>query len=63
MNFFVLPQANPTMAARMALMPLGYFVAHVLFGIGLATSPAFMRMFVREQPERVRVRTQQILPI
>jgi hypothetical protein len=63
MDFYVLPQANPTMAARIALMPLGYFAAHILFGIGLAMSPAFMRMFVREHPDRVRVHTQQILPI
>jgi hypothetical protein len=63
MDLFVMPQVNPTMAARIALMPLGYFLAHVLFGVGLAMSPAFMRMFVRERPERVRVQTQQILPI
>ena len=63
MGFYVLPQMNPTMAARMALMPLGYLAAHILFGVGLAMSPGFMRMFVREHPDRVRVRTQQILPI
>ena len=63
MDLFVLPQANPTMAARIALMPLGYFVAHVAFGVGLAMSPAFMRMFARERRDRVRVQTQQILPI
>ena len=63
MDLFVLPQANPTMAARIALMPLGYFVAHVAFGVGLAMSPAFMRMFARERHDRVRVQTQQILPI
>jgi len=63
MDLFVLPQANPTMAARIALMPLGYFVAHVAFGIGLAMSPAFMRMFARERHDRVTVQTQQILPI
>jgi hypothetical protein len=63
MDLFVLPQANPTMAARIALMPLGYFVAHVAFGVGLAMSPAFMRMFAKERRDRVRVQTQQILPI
>ncbi|HSU90112.1 MAG TPA: hypothetical protein VLI44_01605 [Sporolactobacillaceae bacterium] len=63
MDLFILPRANPTMAARIALMPLGYFVAHVAFGIGLAMSPAFMRMFARERHDRVRVQTQQILPI
>ncbi len=63
MDFFVLPRANPTMAARIALMPLGYFLAHVLFGVGLAMSPAFVRMFARERRDRVRVPAQQILPI
>ena len=63
MDLFVLPRANPTMAARIALMPLGYFVAHVLFGLGLATSPAFIRMFARERHDRVRAPAQQILPI
>jgi len=63
MDLFVLPQANPTMAARIGRMPLGYFVAHVAFGVGLAMSTAFMRMFARERRDRVRVQTQQILPI
>jgi hypothetical protein len=63
MDLFVLPRANPTMAARIALMPLGYFVAHVAFGVGLAMSPAFMRMFAKERRDTVRVQTQQILPI
>src|SRR6266403_871425 len=49
MDFFLLPRANPTMAARIALMPLGYFVAHVLFGIGLAMSPTFIRIFAKER--------------
>jgi len=63
MDLFAMPQVNPTMAARIALMPLGYFFAHVLFGVGLAMSPAFIRMFAKERHERVRVQTQQILPI
>jgi hypothetical protein len=63
MDMFVLPRANPTMAARVALMPLGYVAAHVAFSIGLAMSPAFMRMFARERHERVTVPAQQILPI
>ena len=63
MDLFVMPQANPTMAARIALMPLGYFAAHVAFGFGLAMTPTFMRTFTKERHERVRVSTQQILPI
>jgi hypothetical protein len=51
------------MAARIALMPLGYFAAHVAFGFGLAMTPTFMRTFTKEHHERVRVSTQQILPI
>ena len=63
MDLFVMPRANPTMAARIALMPLGYFMAHVAFGIGLAMTPSLMRTFTKEHHERVRVSTQQILPI
>ena len=63
MDLFVMPRANPTMAARIALMPLGYFAAHVAFGLGLAMTPTFMRTFTKERHERVRVSTQQILPI
>ena len=64
MDFFLLPRANPTMAARIALMPLGYFVAHILFGIGLAMSPTFIRIFAKERHDPVRrAPAQQILPI
>ena len=63
MDLFVMPQANPTMAARIALMPLGYFAAHVAFALGLAMTPTFMRTFTKERHELVRVSTQQILPI
>ena len=45
MNLYVLPFMDPTMAARVALMPMAYFVAHVLFGIGLGTTPLFIRAF------------------
>jgi uncharacterized membrane protein YagU involved in acid resistance len=48
MDLFVLPLTNPTMAARIALMPLAYFIAHLLLGIGLGTTPLFIRMFSRE---------------
>jgi len=63
MDLFVMQRANPTMAARIALMPLGYFAAHVAFALGLAMTPTFMRTFTKERHERVRVSTQQILPI
>jgi hypothetical protein len=39
MELYVLPFWDPILAARMALMPAMYFVAHVLFGIGLGTTP------------------------
>jgi hypothetical protein len=45
MNLYVLPFMDPTMAARVALMPMAYFIAHVLFGIGLGTTPLFIRAF------------------
>jgi hypothetical protein len=32
MDLLVLPFENPTMAARIALMPLAYFIAHLLYG-------------------------------
>jgi hypothetical protein len=46
---------NPTMAARIALMPLAYFIAHLLYGIGLGLTPIFVRVFSRKRhdhPER-----------
>jgi hypothetical protein len=45
MELCVLPFLDPTMAARIALMPIAYFVAHVLFGIGLGMTPLFIRAF------------------
>jgi hypothetical protein len=49
MDLLVLPLANPTMAARIALNPLTYFLAHVLYGIGLSTTPIFIRTFTKER--------------
>jgi uncharacterized membrane protein YagU involved in acid resistance len=49
MELFVLPSMNPTMAARMALMPLAYFIAHLLYGIGLGMTPVFVRTFSRKR--------------
>jgi len=45
MDLYVLPFMNPTMAARVALMPTAYFVAHLLLGIGLGMTPLFIRAF------------------
>jgi uncharacterized membrane protein YagU involved in acid resistance len=56
MELVVLPYTNPTMAARIALMPLAYFIAHLLYGIGLGLTPIFVRAFSRKRhdhhPER-----------
>jgi|SRR5215469_8548406 len=47
MELYVLPFIDPTMAARVELMPIAYFVAHVLFGIGLGLTSLFVRAFGR----------------
>ncbi|MBV8138760.1 MAG: hypothetical protein JO121_24505 [Deltaproteobacteria bacterium] len=47
MELYVLPFWDPTMAARIALMPVAYFVAHVLFGIGLGITPLLVRALSR----------------
>jgi hypothetical protein len=49
MELVVLPYMNPTMAARIALMPLAYFIAHLLYGIGLGLTPVFVRKFTRKR--------------
>ena len=58
MELYVLPFLDPTMAARIALMPIAYFVAHVLFGIGLGITPLLVRALsrrrVRETPRMER---------
>jgi xanthosine utilization system XapX-like protein len=45
MELYVLPVADPTMAARIAPIPLGFFIANVLFGIGLGLTAVFLRAF------------------
>ena len=55
MELVVLPYMNPTMAARIALMPMAYFVAHLLFGIGLGLTPLFIRTFSRKRRDERRV--------
>ena len=63
MDLVVLPYMNPTMAARIALMPMAYFVAHLLFGIGLGLTPLFIRAFSSKVDDRRRVsRRTEALP-
>jgi hypothetical protein len=59
MDLLVLPLANPIMAARVALIPLAYFVAHVIYGLGLSTTPIFIRAFTKERHHARRVRRQE----
>jgi hypothetical protein len=63
MELLVLPYMNPTMAARIALMPLAYFIAHLLLGIGLGLTPVFVRTFGgkgREDRRRMARRTEAL---
>jgi len=63
MDLVVLPYMNPTMAARIALMPMAYFVAHLLYGIGLGLTPLFIRAFSGKVDDRRRVsRRTEALP-
>ena len=55
MELVVLPYMNPTMAARIALMPLAYFIAHLLYGIGLGMTPIFVRTFSRKRHDHRRI--------
>jgi hypothetical protein len=59
MDLLVLPLANPTMAARVALIPLVYFIAHVLYGLGLSTTPIFIRTFTRKRRHHHRLRHEE----
>ena len=64
MELVVLPYMNPTMAARIALMPLAYFIAHLLFGIGLGLTPVFVRSFSRKRHNQRRMaRRAEPLPV
>jgi hypothetical protein len=49
MELYVLPFLDPIMAARIALMPIAYFVAHVLFGVGLGITPLLVRALSRRR--------------
>ena len=63
MDLFVMPSANPTMAARIALMPLAYFISHLLYGCGLATTPFFIRTFTKEGHQRRSLRAAPTQPL
>src|ERR1700674_2081183 len=62
MDLYVLPFTNPTMAARVALMPQAYFIAHLLYGVGLAMTPAFIRTFSKERLNPDCERVAETLP-
>lgn len=49
MELYVLPFLDPVMEARIALMPIAYFVAHVLFGVGLGTTPLLVGALSRRR--------------
>jgi len=49
MDLVLLPYWDPTMADRITLMPLPYFIAHLLYGFGLAMTPTFIRTFSKER--------------
>jgi hypothetical protein len=59
MDVLVLPLTNPVMAARVALIPLAYFTAHILYGFGLSTTPIFIRTFTKERSNHRRVRDEK----
>jgi len=63
MELVVLPFMNPTMAARIALMPLAYLIAHLLYGIGLGLTPVFVRKFSRKRPDHRAERPTEAWPI
>ena len=45
----------------MALMPLAYFIAHLLYGIGLGMTPVFVRRFSRKRDDH-RMERAEALP-
>jgi hypothetical protein len=57
MELVVLPCMNPTMAARIALMPAAYFIAHLLYGTGLGLTPIFVRALSRKGHDYVPERS------
>ena len=63
MELYVLPFLDPTMAARIALMPIAYFVAHVLFGIGLGITPLLVRALSRRRARETPRMERQAEPL
>jgi uncharacterized membrane protein YagU involved in acid resistance len=63
MDLVLLPFMNPTMADRLALMPLAYFIAHLLYGIGLGMTPIFIRTFSKKRHDGRMERAAEALPI
>lgn len=63
MELVVLPYMDPTMAARIALMPAAYFIAHLLYGVGLGLTPVFIRTLSSGRHERRHVERAEALPI
>jgi hypothetical protein len=63
MELVVLTYMNPTMAARIALMPLAYFIAHLLYGVGFGLTPIFVRAFSRKRHDHDPERAAEALPI
>jgi hypothetical protein len=59
MELWILPIWDPTMGARVALMPWAYFVAHVLFGVGLGTAAIFLRTLSAARFQRPLKRSAQ----
>jgi uncharacterized membrane protein YagU involved in acid resistance len=59
MDLLVLPLTNPTMASRVALIPLAYFIAHVLYGLGLAVTPILVRAFSRDDRHHRKIREEE----
>jgi len=47
MQLVVLPLENPTMAARVALIPGAYFCAHLILGLALGLMSVLVRRFSR----------------
>lgn len=46
MTYLVLPAADPTMSARVALTPAAWFLDHLVFGLALSVTP-FLRVSIQ----------------
>lgn len=52
MTFVITPWANPTLHQRITLMPMAWFMSHVLFGLGAALVPMLERYLGRRSPQQ-----------